>query len=105
MNAAGNGHIIARVGDHVAEGFTGADLDQILRMPGEPASVARASHGYNLLPRRVIILGCADVVRPRQVILAVDEEAVWTRDCRVDEVTDIAMVDGVALVRATGVIG
>ena len=35
----------------------------------------------------------------------VDEEAVWTRDCRVDEVTDIAMVDGVALVRATGVIG
>ena len=96
---------VARVGDHVAEGFTAADLDQILREPGEQASVARASHGYTGIPRRVVILGCADVVRPGQVILAVDEEAVWTRDCRVGEITDIAMVDGVALVRATGVIG
>ncbi len=96
---------IARIGDHVAEGFTGADLDQILRMRGEPTSVARATHGYNVLPRRVIILGRAEVVRPGQVVIAVDEEAVWTRDCRVDEVTDIAIVDGAALVRATGVIG
>ena len=96
---------VARVGDHVAEGFTDADLDQILRVPGEPASVARAANGYHVFPRRVIILGRADVVRPGQVILAVDEECFWTRGCRVAEVTDIAMVDGVALVRATGVIG
>jgi len=91
--------------DHVAEGFTAADLDQILRMPGEPASVARATHGYHRLPRRVIILGRAEVVRPGRAVLAVDEEAVWTRDCRVGEITDIAMIDGVPLVRATGVIG
>ena len=40
---------IARVGDHVAEGFTDADLDQILRMPSEPASVARVA-GIMALP-------------------------------------------------------
>ncbi len=96
---------IARGGDHVAEGFTAADLDEILRKPGEPASVARSSHGYTGLPRRVVILGLADVMRPGAGILAIDEEGVWTRDCRVAEITDIAMVDGIALVRAVGVIG
>ena len=42
---------VARVGDHVAEGFTAADLNQILHMPGEQASVARAANGYHVLPR------------------------------------------------------
>ncbi len=52
-----------------------------------------------------MILGRAEVVRPGAVVLAVDDEGVWTRDCRVGEITDIALFDGVPLVRATGVIG
>ena len=80
--------------NHTYHHVTDAEVDRILRILGEPASVARASHGYTGIPRRVVILGRAEVVRPGQVILAVDEEGVWTRDCRVDAITDIAMVDG-----------
>jgi hypothetical protein len=98
---------VARVGDVVAEGFTDAEIDEILYAPGEPTSVARSTHGYTPLSygRAVTILGSAYVVRPGAVILAVDEEGVWTRDCCVHEITARGVVDGVALVRATGVIG
>ena len=89
----------------IAEGFTDADLDEVLSAPGEPASVARSSHGCTGIPRRVVILGRAEVVRPGAAILAVDEEGVWTRDCLVQRITDSGTVDGVDLVRAVGRIG
>ena len=107
MNAAGNGHIIARVGDHVAEGFTDAEITEILYAEGESTCVARSTHGYTPLSdgRVVTILGSACVVRPGRRILAVDEQGVWHRDCRVGGITDSGTVDGVVLVRATGALG
>jgi len=92
---------------YVAEGFTGAEITEILYADGESTCVARSTHGYIPLSygRAVTILGSAYVVRPGAVILAVDEEGFWTRDCCVHEITDAGTVDGVALVRAAGVIG
>jgi len=83
---------------YVAEGFTGAEITEILYADGESTCVARSTHGYIPLSygRAVTILGSAYVVRPGAVILAVDEEGFWTRDCCVHEITDAGTVDGVA---------
>ena len=89
------------------EGFTDAEITEILYAEGEPTCVARSTHGYTPLShgRRVVILGSAYAVRPGRQILAVDEEGFWHRDCCVHGITDRGVVDGVALVRATGVLG
>ena len=91
----------------VTEGFTDAEITEILYAEGESTCVARSTHGYTPLSygRRAVILGSAFAVRPGRRILAVDELGVWTRDCCVHEIIARGVVDGVALVRATGVIG
>jgi hypothetical protein len=91
----------------VAEGFSDAEIDEILYATGEPASVAHSTTGYTPVGRgrAVMILGRAEVVQPGEKLLAVDEEGFWHRDCCVHDITDDGVVDGVDLVRATGVIG
>jgi hypothetical protein len=92
---------------YIAEGFTDAEINEILCAPGESASVARSATGYTPVSegRDVIILGRAEVVVQGKRVLAVDEEGVWHRDCLVQRITDGGSVDGVELVRATGRIG
>jgi hypothetical protein len=89
---------------HVVEGFTDAEIDEILRAPCEPGSVAHSTNGYTPVGRGrdVIILGRAGVVVPGKKVLAVDEEGFWHRNCLVQRITEDGVVDGVELVRAVG---
>ena len=87
-------------------GFNNADISAVTTGDDAAvASIARAAHGYTGIPRRVVILGRAELVVPGGTVLAVDEEGVWTRDCRIGEVVETRTAHGISLSVATGVIG
>ena len=69
------------------------------------ACAIRVMNGYHGLPRKVAILGRTNLVVPGGTVLGVDEEGVWTRDCRIDVVVETRPAQGISLSVATGVIG
>lgn len=93
----------------VADGFTAEEIAGV--STGEAAGTAVAARSELgcwvsvAAGRPVVVLGRAELVRPHRVVAAVDEHGYWTRDCCIHQIIAIGTIGGVALARATAVIG
>jgi hypothetical protein len=93
----------------VADGFTAEEIAAVTS--GESAATAVAARSSLgcwtsvAAGRPVIVLGRAELVGPDRLVPAVDEDGYWTQDCCIHHVTATGTIGGVALARATGVIG